>query len=101
VAIFGSTLLSAAALHECFSRDIPVSWHTYGGWFIGHTVGTGHHNVETRTLQYQASFDAQTCLQLARGWVAAKIANTRTLLRRNWRGTSEFENAQARVPRPH
>jgi CRISPR-associated protein Cas1 len=92
VAVFGSTLVSAAALHECFSRDIPVSWHTYGGWFVGHTVGTGHHNVETRTFQYGASFDARRCLQLARGWVAAKIANSRTLLRRNWRGTSGFEN---------
>jgi CRISPR-associated protein Cas1 len=92
VAVFGSTMLSAAALHECFSRDIPVSWHTYGGWFVGHTVGTGHRNVETRTFQYQASFDSQRCLRLARRWVAAKIANSRTLLRRNWRGASEFEN---------
>ncbi|HEX8011677.1 MAG TPA: CRISPR-associated endonuclease Cas1 [Casimicrobiaceae bacterium] len=92
LAVFGSTLVSAAALHECFSRDIPVSWHTYGGWFVGHTVGTGHHNVETRTFQYQASFDARRCLHLARGWVAAKIANSRTLLRRNWRGAAEFEN---------
>ena len=56
VALFGNTMLSAPALHECFRREIPVSWHTYGGWFIGHTIGTGHHNVETRTFQYQASF---------------------------------------------
>ena len=72
VALFGHAMLSASALHECFSRDIPVSWHSYGGWFIGHTIGTGHHNVETRTFQYQASFDPTKCLQLARGWVAAK-----------------------------
>lgn len=52
---------------------------------LGHTVGTGHRNVETRTHQYRASFDPQACLALARGWVAAKIANGRTLLRRNWR----------------
>jgi CRISPR-associated protein Cas1 len=86
VAVFGHTSLTAGALHECFRRGIPVSWHTYGGWFVGHTVGTGHHNVETRTDQYRASFEARICLGLARGWVAAKIANCRTLLRRNWRG---------------
>lgn len=91
IALFGNTMLSASALHECFRRDIPVSWHSYGGWFIGHTIGTGHHNVETRTFQYQASFDSRVCLQLARGWVAAKIANSRTLLRRNWRGISGFD----------
>jgi CRISPR-associated protein Cas1 len=95
VALYGSTMLSASALHECFRRNIPVSWHTYGGWFVGHTIGTGHHNVETRTFQYQASFDPKRCLQLARGWVAAKIANCRTLLRRNWRGKSEFEGDDA------
>jgi CRISPR-associated protein Cas1 len=86
VAVFGHTGLTAGALHECFRRDIPVTWHTYGGWFIGHTIGTGHHNVETRTHQYRASFEPRICLSLARGWVAAKIANCRTLLRRNWRG---------------
>lgn len=92
IAVFGNTMLSSAALHECFSRSIPVSWHSYGGWFIGHTVGTGHHNVETRTFQYGASFDPQKCLRIARGWVAAKIANSRTLLRRNWRGLLESEH---------
>ncbi|OGA64932.1 MAG: CRISPR-associated protein Cas4 [Betaproteobacteria bacterium RIFCSPLOWO2_12_FULL_65_14] len=46
VALFGHTMISAATLHECFRRGIPVTWHTYGGWFVGHTVGTGHHNVE-------------------------------------------------------
>lgn len=86
MALFGHTALTSGALHECFRKGIPVSWHTYGGWFVGHTVGTGHHNVETRTHQYRASFDSTACLRLARGWVVAKIANCRTLLRRNWRG---------------
>jgi len=66
-------------------RDIPVSWHSFGGWFFGHTVGTGHKNVELRTAQYRASFDDKTCLAIARNLVRAKIQNCRTLLRRNWR----------------
>jgi CRISP-associated protein Cas1 len=57
----------------------------------GHTVGTGHRNVETRTHQYRTSFDPQTCLRLARGWVHAKIANCRTMLRRNWRGSAQWD----------
>lgn len=67
-------------------RDITVTWLSYGGWFLGHGVGLGHRNVETRTHQYRASFDPDICLALAQGWIAAKIANSRTLLRRNWRG---------------
>lgn len=85
VVLFGSGMLTTPLLQECFRREIPVTWLSYGGWFMGHTIGTGHHNVETRTHQYRASFDSGRSLALARGWVAAKIANCRTLLRRNWR----------------
>lgn len=86
VVVFGSTGMSTPLLHELMLREIPVSYHTYSGWFVGHTVGLGHRNVETRIHQYRASFEPHTCLRLAQGWVAAKIANCRTLLRRNWRG---------------
>jgi len=89
VALFGSSALTTPALHECMRREIPVSWMSYGGWFVGHTVGVGHRNGETRTCQYRASFDDAVCLQLARSLVAAKIANCRTLLRRNWKASPE------------
>lgn len=85
VVLFGHAGISTPALHECFRRGIPVTYMTYGGWFVGHTVGTGHKNVLTRTLQYQASFNERTCLRLARKLVAAKIHNCRTLMRRNWK----------------
>ncbi len=83
--LMGNAYVSTPALHELMRREIPVTWHSYGGWFIGHSVGTGHRNVELRTAQFKASFDAEHCLRLARGWVAAKIANGRTFLRRNWK----------------
>ena len=83
--LFGNVSLTTPALHELMRREIPVSWHSHGGWFLGHTTGTGHRNVELRTAQYRASFDPSQCLTLARGLVAAKLRNGRTLLRRNWR----------------
>ena len=86
VVLFGHTGISTPALHECFRRDIPVTFMSYGGWFIGHTFGTGHKNVSIRTQQYQSSFDPKICLKLARKLVAGKIHNCRTLLRRNWKG---------------
>jgi CRISPR-associated protein Cas1 len=104
--LFGSTGLSTPLLHELMKREIPVSFHTYGGWFVGHVVGLGHRNAETRMHQYRQSFDPNACLHLARGWVAAKIANSRTLLRRNWRGAAEeddgepFEQFDAIPPSP-
>ena len=83
--LLGQVYVTTPTLHELMSREIPVSWHSFGGWFLGHTIGTGHKNVEIRTAQYKASFDPQTCLRLAKGFVTAKIQNQRTLLRRNWK----------------
>ena len=93
--LFGSSGLSTPLLHELMKREIPVSFHTYGGWFVGHVVGLGHRNAETRMHQYRQSFDPKACLHLARGWVAAKIANSRTMLRRNWRGAAEEDGEEA------
>ncbi|MGH7089586.1 MAG: CRISPR-associated endonuclease Cas4g/Cas1g [Stellaceae bacterium] len=84
--LIGAVEVTTPALHELMRRDIPVTWYSGGGWFLGHTVGTGHRNVELRTAQYRASFDPTLCLRLARRLVSAKLRNGRTLLRRNWRG---------------
>ncbi len=83
--VMGNVYITTPTLHELMRRNIPVTWQSYGGWFLGHTVGAGHANVEVRTAQYKGSFEDQVCLRLARGWVQAKIRNSRTLLRRNWR----------------
>lgn len=83
--VLGQVYVTTPTLQELMSRDIPISWHSFGGWFMGHTIGTGHKNVEIRTAQYRASFDAQACLRIARNLVIAKIQNQRTLIRRNWK----------------
>ena len=90
--LFGNIYVTTPTLHELMSREIPISWYSHGGWFIGHSVGTGHKNVEIRTAQYKASFDSATCLRIARGLVVAKIQNCRTLLRRNWKREDSSES---------
>jgi len=83
--LWGNVYVTTPALQELMIREIAVSWHSHGGWFMGHTIGTGHKNVEIRSAQYRASFDQAHCLRLAKGFVVAKIQNARTLLRRNWK----------------
>lgn len=95
VVLFGHCKLSTPALHECLRREVPITYLSYGGWFLGHTVSTGHKNVDTRTAQYRVSFDEAGCLRIAKSLVEAKIANCRTLLRRNWKGGAEGEE---RIP---
>lgn len=97
IVLFGNATLTTPLLHECFRRDIAVTWLSYGGWFVGHGVGFGHRNVEARTHQFRASFDPEACLRLARGWVSTKIANSRTLLRRNWRGAEDESEPPAEL----
>jgi CRISP-associated protein Cas1 len=86
LALMGNIYVTTPCLQELMQRGIPVTWMSHGGWFMGHTIGTGHKNVELRTAQYRVSFDDQRCLMLARGLVHAKIQNARTFIRRNWRG---------------
>jgi CRISPR-associated endonuclease Cas1/CRISPR-associated protein Cas4 len=108
VVLQGGVYLTGPALHELMAREIPVTWLSSGGWFLGHTVGLGHKNVELRSAQFRASFDPRQCLQLARDIVVAKIRNQRTLLRRNWkrgdlpeRLLSEFRNDIDAAERAH
>ena len=57
-------------------------------------MGTGNGNVAVRQAQYRAAFDEPSSLAFARDLVAAKVRNSRTMLRRNWRvnGDAEAKN---------
>lgn len=94
VALFGPVSVTTPALHALMRAEIPVSWFSTGGWFLGHTVGTGNGNVAVREAQYRAAFDEPRRLAFARDLVAAKVRNGRTMLRRNWRvhGDAEDKN---------
>ncbi len=81
--LMGGAAASASALHECCRRGIPVVHLSGGGWFYGITQGLPHKNVELRAEQYAAARDADRSLAVARPLVAAKIRNSRVLLRRN------------------
>jgi CRISPR-associated protein Cas1 len=81
--LFGGVQVSTPVIHELCMRGIPISYLTQGGWFYGLTQGLLHKNVELRRRQYQVAMEPDRSLALARGFVRAKIANCRTLLRRN------------------
>ncbi len=81
--VFGPVQVSTQALHECFARDIPVLWMSTGGWLQGFAVGQPPRYVEVRRQQTAAH--AQGGNGLAQRMIAGKIANCRTLLRRNAR----------------
>jgi CRISP-associated protein Cas1 len=81
VSIYGNVQVSTQATRELLSREIPICWFSGGGWFFGITEGLPKRNVELRRMQILAGDKVN--VGLARRMVAAKILNTRTLLRRN------------------
>ena len=85
VALFGPVSVTTPALHALMRAEIPVSWFSTGGWFLGHTVGTGNGNVAVREAQYRAAFSERRSL------VSAKVRNSRTMLRRNLRAEHGLE----------
>lgn len=81
--LFGGVQVSTQVIHELCRRNIPVCYLSRGGWFYGITHGMAHKNIELRKLQFATANDSEKCLTLAKSFVRAKIANSRTVLRRN------------------
>ncbi|GAB4249387.1 MAG: CRISPR-associated endonuclease Cas1 [Acidobacteriota bacterium] len=86
--LVGPVNISTGALVDLVGRGIPVTYLSAGGWFLAHTTGTGHHNVQVRMRQHRLASNRRIRLRVARAVVAAKISNQRTLLRRNAAGVS-------------
>lgn len=83
VVLMGNVQISSQAIREVTSRGVPVAWLTTGGWLSGLLDGLGHGQVALRRAQYAAADDPGRSLSLARAFITAKIANSRTFLRRN------------------
>jgi CRISPR-associated protein Cas1 len=81
IAVFGRVEVGNALLHACFQEGVPVVWLTWAGWLRGLANGgpTGH--VELRMRQYRAAATGVSGLPGA--FIAGKIRNARTLLRRH------------------
>jgi CRISPR-associated protein Cas1 len=81
VAVFGNVTVGSALLRECFDAGVPVLWFSAGGWFSGVATGMPSKNVQVRIRQHRAS--AVGSPELAGAFVAGKIRNCRTLIRRH------------------
>jgi len=83
--VFGSVQVTASAIQHLLAHDIPVCWFSYGGWFYGMATGLPSKHVALRLAQYRRA-SSPDALFAARAFVAGKVRNCRTLLRRNARG---------------
>jgi len=87
--VMGNVQVTTQAVQELCRRGIPIIYTSSGGWYYGMTLGPLHKNVELRLHQYRAVDNPERALALSRRFVAAKIKNCRTLLRRNAEGVDD------------
>src|SRR5207248_1206596 len=99
LSLFGNVQLTAQALRELAAREVPIVHLSYGGWLNAVTTPPPHKNIELRRRQFATAADPVICLRLAQAFVAGKIRNTRTLLRRNARALPDGVLHQLAVAR--
>ena len=85
VVIFGKASVTAAAVQTLLEKEIEICYLTQRGRFVGRLAPAVAKNVVLRRLQYQAAFDQKQTLGLAKRFVEGKLANMRTVLRRQAR----------------
>jgi CRISPR-associated protein Cas1 len=81
IAVFGNVDVGSALLRARFDAGIPVQWLTMGGWLSGVATGMPSKNVMVRMRQHRAASIGAG--DLASAFVAGKLRNQRTLLRRH------------------
>ena len=89
VSVFGFVQLSTQAVRSVMIAGKSIGYFSTGGWFYGMATPLGGSAAQLRRRQYARSLDERWSLALARTLVAAKIRNSRTLLRRNAGGVEE------------
>ncbi|MGL4944426.1 MAG: type I-C CRISPR-associated endonuclease Cas1c [Thermoguttaceae bacterium] len=98
---FGNVLVTPFALGLCGENRVTVSFLTENGRFLARSTGPQTGNVLLRRAQHRASSDPTQASVAARGFVAAKIANSRAVLQRFLRdhAANEHDAGHANVQR--
>jgi CRISP-associated protein Cas1 len=89
VVVVGNVQVSTQALETLATNEIPVSYVTGHGRFVGAFVAAPAKNVSLREAQFRKFSDPAVCLTLAKAVVRAKLSNQRALLMRSLRSADE------------
>lgn len=82
IVCFGQVSASPALMGMCGERDVALSFLSENGRFLARVQGPVSGNVLLRREQYRWADDAVRSAGIARLIVAAKVANSRTVLQR-------------------
>ncbi len=86
LSLLGNVQISIQALHVLADRGIPIAFLSSSGRLVAMVDPLDSTSAATRRAQVRRFDEVDRCLELSRALVAAKIANQRTLLMRNYSG---------------
>jgi len=96
IACFGwDTAASASLMAACAEAGVALSFHTPHGKFLAAANGFTSGNILLRREQYRRADHEPAALAIAANMVAAKLANTRTVLMRAGRDHGDKDAARA------
>lgn len=95
IVCFGLVSCSPQLMWRCSERGIGISFLTQRGRFLARVQGAVSGNVLLRREQYRRADDSAKAAQLARAFVAAKVANCRRVLQRAIRDHGEKTDVKA------
>ena len=102
IVCFGNVMCSPYLLNHCAENNVLVSFLSENGKFLARVQGPVSGNVLLRREQYRRAEDTAKSASIAASFVAAKIANSKTVLQRAMRDHSEkdgIENLDPAVQR--
>ena len=82
---FGQVSVSPFLMGYCAEKEVGLTFFTENGKFLCRVVGKPIGNVLLRREQFRRADSEDGCVRLARLFVAAKIANSRSVLQRELR----------------
>ena len=95
IVTFGYMGASPALLALCNEYNVGVSFLTETGRFCGRFSGPVKGNVLLRRQQYRFADDENFCLNIAKTFISAKIANCRNVIHRALRDHGDEQNTTA------
>ena len=95
IVCMGHIMCSPSLMAACAKAGVTISFLTPYGGFQAAVTGYTSGNVLLRRTQYRQADDPESTLAVARQFVSAKIANSRSVLLRAARDTRDQENRQA------
>jgi CRISPR-associated protein Cas1 len=90
VVIFGQSTISPSAVNELLERNIPLSFLTQTGRYLGRLEPELTKNIFVRKSQWQAAGETTESIHIVRGFIRGKLKNYRHILMRRQRDSEQI-----------